>query len=57
MVLGPLWGTVVSGLKVYESACIQGVEESYADLADSDGSDLSLETLIIQVSSGCSSSQ
>ncbi|CAM6086065.1 unnamed protein product [Calypogeia fissa] len=49
VVLGPLWQTFVSGYKVYELACIQAVEESYGDLADSDGTDQSLEAFTIQL--------
>lgn len=49
MVLGPLWQTFVSGLEVYEQASVQGAEESYAGMADSDGTDQSLEAFAIQV--------
>ena len=45
-VLGPLWQTFVSGLKVYERAFVQGMEESSAGTADSDGTDHSLESLL-----------
>ena len=48
-VLGPLWQTFVSGLKVYERASVQGMEESFAGMADSDGTDQSLESFAIQV--------
>ena len=48
-VLVPLWQTFVSGLKVYEQACVQGVEESFSGMADSDGTDQSLESFAIQV--------
>jgi len=48
-VLGPLWQTFVSGLKVYERASVQGMEESFAGMADSDGTDQSLESFAIQL--------
>ena len=48
-VLGPLWQTFVSGLNVYERASVQGMEESFAGMADSDGTDQSLESFAIQV--------
>lgn len=50
-VLGPLWQTFVSGLKVYDRASVQGMEESFAGMADSDGTDQSLESFAIQVQS------
>jgi hypothetical protein len=49
VVLGPLWQTFVSCLNVYELASIQGTQDSYTGLADSDGSDQSLEAFVIQV--------
>eukprot|EP01018_Ginkgo_biloba_P014674 Gb_41282 [translate_table: standard] len=49
VILGPLWQTFVSCLKVYEPAAIQGVDDSYAGRADSDGSDQSLEAFTIQL--------
>ncbi|BBN19279.1 importin-9 [Marchantia polymorpha subsp. ruderalis] len=49
VVLGPLWQTFVSGYKVYDSACINADEESFGGLADSDGSDQSLEAFTIQL--------
>uniref|UniRef100_A0A0D6QYM5 Importin N-terminal domain-containing protein n=1 Tax=Araucaria cunninghamii TaxID=56994 RepID=A0A0D6QYM5_ARACU len=49
VILEPLWQTFVSSLGVYELASIQGVNDSYAGRADSDGSDQSLEAFIIQL--------
>ena len=46
-VLGPLWQTFVSGLKVYERASVQGMEESFAGMVDFDGTDQSLESFAI----------
>ncbi|KAG0591650.1 hypothetical protein M758_1G229200 [Ceratodon purpureus] len=48
-VLVPLWQTFVSGLKIYEQACVQGIEESFSGMADSDGTDQSLESFAIQL--------
>uniref|UniRef100_A0A7I4DD79 Importin N-terminal domain-containing protein n=1 Tax=Physcomitrium patens TaxID=3218 RepID=A0A7I4DD79_PHYPA len=48
-ILAPLWQTFVSGLKVYEQACVKGVEESFSGMADSDGTDQSLESFAIQL--------
>jgi hypothetical protein len=53
VVLGPLWQTFVSCLNVYELASIQGTQDSYTGLADSDGSDQSLEAFVIQVTPWC----
>ena len=48
-ILSPLWQTFVSSLKVYESACIHGREDSFSELADSDGNEQSLESFCVQV--------
>lgn len=49
VVLGPLWNTFVSSLRVYELASIEGTEDSYEGRYDSDGSEISLESFVIQV--------
>lgn len=49
VVLGPLWSTFVSSLRVYEQASIEGTEDSYEGRYDSDGSEISLESFVIQV--------
>jgi hypothetical protein len=48
-ILSPLWQTFVSSLEVYESACIHGLEDSFSELADSDGNEQSLESFCVQV--------
>ncbi|CAL5189135.1 unnamed protein product [Lathyrus oleraceus] len=48
-VLGPLWNTFVSSLRVYELASIEGTEDSYEGRYDSDGSEISLESFVIQL--------
>ncbi|XP_058775498.1 uncharacterized protein LOC131649758 isoform X2 [Vicia villosa] len=49
VVLGPLWNTFVSSLRVYELASIEGTEDSYEGRYDSDGSEISLESFVIQL--------
>jgi hypothetical protein len=49
VILRPLWNTFVSSLRVYEQASIEGTEDSYEGRYDSDGSEISLESLVIQV--------
>ncbi|XP_004490293.1 uncharacterized protein [Cicer arietinum] len=49
VVLGPLWSTFVSSLRVYEQASIEGTEDSYEGRYDSDGSEISLESFVIQL--------
>lgn len=49
VIVGPLWQTFVSSLKVYERSSIEGVEDSYDGRYDSDGAEKSLESFIIQV--------
>ena len=46
----PLWQTFVSSLKVYESSLVQGGEEAFAGVYDSDGKEQSLESFVIQAS-------
>ncbi|CAH1420337.1 unnamed protein product [Lactuca virosa] len=48
-VLVPLWQTFVSSLVVYERSSIEGLEDSYEGRYDSDGSETSLESFIIQL--------
>ncbi|KAJ3694783.1 hypothetical protein LUZ60_000160 [Juncus effusus] len=48
-VLGALWQTFVSSYKVYYSSCILSREDSLADKYDSDGEEMSLEALVIQL--------
>lgn len=49
VIMGPLWQTFVSSLKVYERSSIEGVEDSYDGRYDSDGTEKSLESFVIQV--------
>ncbi|KAJ7556791.1 hypothetical protein O6H91_05G098700 [Diphasiastrum complanatum] len=49
VVLFPLWQTFVSGLSVYERSLVQGSQEAFSSLADSDGNDQSTEALMIQL--------
>lgn len=49
VILGPLWNTFVSSLRVYEQASIEGAEDSYEGRYDSDGSEKSLDSFVIQV--------
>jgi len=49
VILGPLWKTFVSSLRVYEQASIEGAEDSYEGRYDSDGSEISLDSFVIQV--------
>lgn len=49
VILGPLWNTFVSSLRVYEQASIEGTEDSYEGRYDSDGSEKSLDSFVIQV--------
>ncbi|XP_078437872.1 ARM repeat superfamily protein isoform X1 [Wolffia australiana] len=45
----PLWGTFISCFKVYESSLIEGAEDPYVGLYDSDGKEKSLESFVIQL--------
>ncbi|XP_057447978.1 uncharacterized protein LOC130739637 [Lotus japonicus] len=49
VILGPLWNTFVSSLRVYEQASIQGTEDSYEGSYDSDGSEKSLDSFVMQL--------
>nr|XP_043606256.1 importin-9 [Erigeron canadensis] len=48
-ILVPLWQTFVSSLGVYERSSIEGLEDAYEGRYDSDGSETSLESFIIQL--------
>ncbi|CAL5350037.1 unnamed protein product [Camellia sinensis] len=49
VVMGPLWQTFVSSLRVYERSAIEGTEDSYEGRYDSDGAEQSLESFVIQL--------
>lgn len=48
-IVGPLWNTFVSSFQVYQRSSIEGVEDSYDGRYDSDGTEKSLESFIIQL--------
>lgn len=50
VIMGPLWQTFVSSLKVYLQSSIEGQEDPYDGRYDSDGAEKSLDSFIIQVS-------
>lgn len=49
VILGPLWQTFVSSLAVYQQASIEGAEDPYSGRYDSDGSETSLDSFVIQL--------
>jgi hypothetical protein len=49
VILGPLWQTFMSSLQVYETSSIKGVDDPYDGRYDSDGSEKSLESFVIQL--------
>ncbi|KAH7672194.1 Importin-beta N-terminal domain-containing protein [Dioscorea alata] len=49
IIVAPLWQMVVSSLKVYQLAAIQGSEDPYSGTYDSDGAEKSLESFVIQL--------
>lgn len=49
VIVAPLWQMVVSSLKVYQLAAIQGSEDPHSGTYDSDGAEKSLESFVIQV--------
>uniref|UniRef100_A0A803KVA8 Importin N-terminal domain-containing protein n=1 Tax=Chenopodium quinoa TaxID=63459 RepID=A0A803KVA8_CHEQI len=48
-IVGPLWQTFVSTLKVYEQSSVEGTQDSFEGRYDSDGAERSLESFVIQV--------
>ncbi|GAB4841855.1 hypothetical protein Ancab_039378, partial [Ancistrocladus abbreviatus] len=48
-IVGPLWHTFVSSLRVYEQSSIEGAEDSFEGRYDSDGAERSLESFAIQL--------
>ncbi|KAK1389897.1 importin-9 [Heracleum sosnowskyi] len=48
-IMGPIWQTFVSSLRVYERSALDGLDDSYDGRYDSDGAEKSLESLIIQL--------
>ncbi|XP_039131884.1 importin-9-like, partial [Dioscorea cayenensis subsp. rotundata] len=49
IIVAPLWQMVVSSLKVYQLAAIQGSEDPHSGTYDSDGAEKSLESFVIQL--------
>ncbi|XP_059648675.1 uncharacterized protein LOC132294728 [Cornus florida] len=49
VIVGPIWQTFASSLRVYERSSIEGAEDSYEDRYDSDGAEKSLEAFVIQL--------
>ncbi|GAV80225.1 IBN_N domain-containing protein [Cephalotus follicularis] len=49
VIVGPLWQTFVSSLRVYERSSIEGTENQYEERYDSDGAEKSLDSFIIQL--------
>lgn len=49
VIVGPLWHTFVSSLRVYEQSSIEGTEDPYEGRYDSDGAEKSLESFVIQL--------
>ncbi|XVF43372.1 hypothetical protein PTKIN_Ptkin02bG0035000 [Pterospermum kingtungense] len=48
-ILGPLWQTFVSSLRVYTRSAVEGTEDSYEGSYDSDGAEKSLDSFVIQL--------
>lgn len=48
-ILGPLWKTFVSTLRVYELSSIEGTVDAYQERYDSDGVEESLDSFVIQL--------
>uniref|UniRef100_A0A803L7D5 Importin N-terminal domain-containing protein n=1 Tax=Chenopodium quinoa TaxID=63459 RepID=A0A803L7D5_CHEQI len=48
-IVGPLWQTFVTTLKVYEQSSVEGTQDSFEGRYDSDGAERSLESFVIQV--------
>ncbi|XP_031273674.1 importin-9 [Pistacia vera] len=49
VVMGPLWQTFVSSLRVYIRSSIEGTEDPYAGRYDSDGAEKSIDSFVIQL--------
>jgi len=47
--VGPLWQTFVTSLKVYELSAVEGAQDSFEGRYDSDGTERSLESFVMQV--------
>ncbi|CAH9119623.1 unnamed protein product [Cuscuta europaea] len=49
VIMGPLWQTFVSSLRVYIQASVEGMDDAYEGRYDSDGAEQSLESFVIQL--------
>ncbi|XP_041010366.1 importin-9 isoform X1 [Juglans microcarpa x Juglans regia] len=49
VIVGPLWKTFESSLRVYVRSSIEGTEDSYEGRYDSDGTEKSLDSFVIQM--------
>ncbi|GMI99842.1 hypothetical protein like AT1G26170 [Hibiscus trionum] len=48
-IVGPLWQTFVSSLRVYTQSAIEGTEDPYEGSYDSDGAEKSLDSFVVQL--------
>lgn len=49
VIVGPLWQTFVTSLKVYEQSSVEGAQDSFEGRYDSDGTERSLESFVMQL--------
>ncbi|KAJ8760386.1 hypothetical protein K2173_015053 [Erythroxylum novogranatense] len=49
VIMGPLWQTFVTSLRVYIRSSVEGTEDPYEGRYDSDGSEKSLDSFVIQL--------
>ncbi|XP_007045655.2 PREDICTED: importin-9 isoform X1 [Theobroma cacao] len=49
VIVGPLWQTFISSLRVYTRSAIEGTEDPYEGRYDSDGAEKSLDSFVIQL--------
>ncbi|KDP29326.1 hypothetical protein JCGZ_18247 [Jatropha curcas] len=49
VIVGPLWQTFVTSLRVYKQSSVEGTEDSYEGRYDSDGAEKSLDSFVIQL--------
>ncbi|XWS69546.1 hypothetical protein CRYUN_Cryun04dG0187900 [Craigia yunnanensis] len=49
VIVGPLWQTFVSSLRVYTRSAIEGTEDPYKGSYDSDGAEKSLDSFVVQL--------
>ncbi|KAK4765273.1 hypothetical protein SAY86_026363 [Trapa natans] len=49
VIMGPVWQTFVSSLRVYIRSSVEGVEDPYEERYDSDGADMGIDSFVIQM--------